>query len=123
MGRNGLAWLASGATVQDITDNLSRSGEVILTALPETRQDQGQRCGGLWIACQLIPLGEQLTLPTIRRIHIAREIVVPEQQVTHQRRLHWHPGRRCLRPAETRRHVLSLRTTSGIAGWLLFAGG
>jgi uncharacterized phage protein gp47/JayE len=81
-GKEWSSLAASGATIQDSTANLSRSGEVTVTALPELGKTKVNDAEGVWIACQLIPQGEQSKLPTIRRIRIAREIVVPEQQVT-----------------------------------------
>ncbi len=69
-----------GALVHDGTDNLSRTGVVQFTHLPELGKTKIEGVEQCWLACRLIPLTEQFTLPTIGRIRITREVVVPEQQ-------------------------------------------
>lgn len=80
---DGTAWASlvkAGATVQDNTGGLGHSGDVALTGLPELGRCAVNDVESIWIACRLIPRADLFALPTIRRVHIAREIVVPEEQ-------------------------------------------
>ncbi len=80
---DGTAWsglVEAGATVQDNTDGLRRSGDIVLTGLPELGRCPVNGVANIWIACRLIPRTDLFALPTIRRIHIAREVAVPEAE-------------------------------------------
>ena len=84
---NGKEWALlteAGAQVADETGRLMHNGDVRLTRLPELAATEVNGDKGLWIACRLAPISENVTLPRIKDITIHREIVISRQKVTPQ---------------------------------------
>jgi uncharacterized phage protein gp47/JayE len=71
----------AGAEVADGTDHLTRSGDICFTRLPELAETDINGDKGRWLACQLKPVRDEVTLPRINEITIRRVIEVEEQQV------------------------------------------